>query len=464
MSHNRRRMSAALKLAFRDGGDMPDNASRLRERIAARSAKVAVIGLGHVGLPLATAIARHGFPTFGYDTDRNKLSSISAGREPVRDLESIEMEALLQAKKLLISSEACVLDGMDVLIICVPTPLAPDRGPDLQFVEDATRQVAMRLRPGSLVILESTTWPGSTRQIVIPLLETSGLRFGVDFFVAFSPEREDPGNAHFNTASTPKLVAGADATSLALSRAFYESVVERVVPVLSMEVAEAAKLTENVFRAVNIGLANELKLVFEAAGIDIWQVMEAAATKPFGFMPFWPGPGVGGHCIPVDPLYLTWAARKTGVPARLIELATSINEAMPAHVVARLVASLARRGRALEGARILILGVGYKRNQDDCRESPGIVILEAIERAGGDAAFYDPVVAKIPMAGVPESLAGRAGIVWSSATLRRFDAAIIVTDHTRVDYGALVETVPLVLDTRNVCARLGLHGPGIVQA
>jgi len=457
-------MSAALNLAVQSGGDMPDNAFGLRERIAARSAKVAVIGLGHVGLPLATAIARHGFPTFGYDTDTNKLRAIRAGNGQVRNLPSIEVEALLQSQKLQIGAESSIIDGMDVLIICVPTPLGPDRSPDLRFVEDAARHVATRLRHGSLVILESTTWPGSTRQIVIPLLETSGLRCGEDFFVGFSPEREDPGNAQFNTVSTPKLVAGADQASLGLSRAFYECVVERVVPVSSMEVAEAAKLTENVFRAVNIGLANELKLVFEASGIDIWQVMEAAATKPFGFMPFWPGPGVGGHCIPVDPLYLTWVARRTGAPARLIELATSINEAMPTHVVARLTDSLARRGRTLAGARILVLGVGYKRNQDDCRESPGIIMLDAIETAGADTAFYDPLVATLPATGIPSGLAGRTGMVWSPTTLRGFDAAIIVTDHARVDYAAVVEAVPLVLDTRNVCARLGLHGPGIVQA
>lgn len=441
-----------------------DHAGALLARIQSREAEIAVVGLGHVGLPLARAIARAGFRTLGHDIDAVRLRRIAAGEIAVADLPTIELRALTAGGRLRTSADAADLAGAEIVIVCVPTPLGPDRGPDLAHVEAAMRAVVTRLRPGALVVLESTTWPGSTRDVILPILEAGGRSCGVDAFLAYSPEREDPGNTRFDTAAIPKLVAGIDAASRDLAVAFYQAVVDRVVPVASVEIAEAAKLTENVFRAVNIGLVNELKLVFEGLELDVWQVLEAAASKPFGFMPFWPGPGVGGHCIPVDPLYLTWVARRGGVPARLVELAAAINEAMPAHVVERLAASLGLRGKALAGARVLVLGVGYKRNQDDCRESPGIVVLEALEAAGAEAAFYDPLVATLPSASAPSGLAGRSRIAWSPASLRGFDAAVIVTDHTRVDYAAVVEAVPLVVDTRNVCARLGLHGPGIVQA
>lgn len=455
-----RAMSAALARGTTDP-DPIDYAAALRARIAAREAEIAVIGLGHVGLPLARAIARAGFRTLGYDIDAVRLGRIATGDAGISTLPAIELRALTAGGRLRTSADAADLAGAEVLIVCVPTPLAPDRSPDLAHVEAAMRDVARRLRPGALVVLESTTWPGSTRDVVRPILEAGGLRCGVDLFLAYSPEREDPGNPRYDTAAIPKLVAGIDAASGALAVAFYQAVVDRVVPVESVEVAEAAKLTENVFRAVNIGLVNELKLVFAALGLDVWQVLEAAASKPFGFLPFWPGPGVGGHCIPVDPLYLTWAARRHGVPARLVELAASINEAMPAHVVGRLGAALAARGQALAGARVLVLGVGYKRNQDDCRDSPGVAVMAALEAAGAVAAFHDPLVAVLPAGSV---LAGRRGIAWSTPALRGFDAAVIATDHTRVDYAALAAAVPLVVDTRNVCARLGVSGPGIIQA
>lgn len=454
-------MSAALARP-RPVDSVPANhAATLATRIEVRDAAVAVIGLGHVGLPLARAAARAGFRTLGYDIDAARIARIEADDRPVCDLPVLEMRALAASGRLRTSADPADLATADIFLVCVPTPLGPDRAPDLSHVEAAMGEIAQRMRPGSLVVLESTTWPGTTRDVVQPILELGGLRCGQDCFIAFSPEREDPGNSRYDTASIPKLVAGLDTPSSELACAFYGAVVDRVVPVATPEIAEAAKLTENIFRAVNIGLANELKAVFGAMDIDVWQVMEAAATKPFGFMAFWPGPGVGGHCIPVDPLYLAWAARRHGARAELIELAAAVNEAMPARIVAQLGRALAASGDTLNGAEVLVLGVGYKRNQDDCRDSPGIAIMAALEAAGAIASFYDPLVPVLPVGG---PLAGRHCIAWSKARLLGFDAAIIATDHTRVDYAALVGAVPMVVDTRNVCARLGLPGARVLAA
>lgn len=440
----------------------PDHcADWLHTQLRARTAVIAVLGLGHVGLPLARTIARAGFSTIGFDVDAARIAEIGAASEQGGALLDIELRALAAAGRLRTSAAVTDLAQADVFVICVPTPLGADRQPDLRHVEAAARSVARQCRPGCLVVLESTSWPGTTRQVVLPILEAAGLRCGEDLFVAFSPEREDPGNGRYDTASIPKLVAGLDAASQSLALAFYGAVVDRVVPTETAEVAEAAKLVENVFRAVNIGLANELKAVFAALEIDVWQVMEAAATKPFGFMPFWPGPGVGGHCIPVDPVYLTWAARRSGVQARLIELALQVNAGMPDGIADRVCAALVARGRPVRGARVLVLGVGYKRNQGDVRDSPGLRILGALEAAGAAVEYFDPLVPRIPAACGD---AGRVGVAWSPRLLAGFDAAVIATDHTRVDYATLVECVPIVVDTRNVCARLGLRGAGVVSA
>jgi UDP-N-acetyl-D-glucosamine dehydrogenase len=331
-------------------------------------------------------------------------------------------------------------------------------------VEAAAAQAARRLRPGQLVVLESTTWPGTTRERVLPLLEATGLDCGRDFFLAYSPEREDPGNPDFGTADIPKLVAGADAASLRVALMLYGAVVRRTVPVADLETAEAAKLAENAFRAVNIALANELKLAFGAMGIDPWAVTETAATKPFGFMPFWPGPGPGGHCIPVDPHYLGWRARERGAEKPLLDLACAINDSMPGRVLRRLAGALAEQGKGVAGSRVLVLGVGYKRNHEDARESPGLRLMEMLEAAGAEAAHFDPLVPEIPRLAEHPSLAGRRGVAWSAEALRGFDAALIAADHDGVDYAALVSAVPLVVDTRNACARLGLSGPNVVTA
>jgi UDP-N-acetyl-D-glucosamine dehydrogenase len=350
------------------------------------------------------------------------------------------------------------LAEVDAVLICVPTPLGADGAPDLSALRAAARSVAWNLHPGQLVVVESTSWPGTTREVVQPILEATGLRVGRDVFLAFSPEREDPGNRAWRTAAIPRLVAGADTQALHLAETLYAQVVERVVPVESLEVAEAAKLTENVFRAVNIALANELKLVFGRMGIDVWQVMQAAGTKPFGFLPFWPGPGLGGHCIPVDPAYLTWQARRSGVASRLVELALSINGAMPQHVLARLAA--AQPGGRLAGRRVLVLGVAYKPNIADVRESPGLRLMALIEAAGGEAVYHDPLVPEIP-AGTP--LAGRRSVSLSEG-IAGCGSALIVTDHDGVDYAEVAAALPVVVDTRNVCARLGIRGSNVLAA
>lgn len=446
---------------------VPDRsaAAGLARRLAARTATVAVVGLGHVGLPLALAAAKAGFRTVGLDSDPARLARLSAGGSPLRHVPAEALERALRDGSFRPGGEDD-LSSADAVLICVPKPLGPDRRPDLSCVEAAAAQAARRLRPGQLVVLESTTWPGTTRERVLPLLESTGLRCGRDVFLAYSPEREDPGNAEFGTADIPKLVAGADAASLRVALMLYGAVVRRAVPVADLETAEAAKLAENVFRAVNIALANELKLAFGAMGIDPWAVTEAAATKPFGYMPFWPGPGPGGHCIPVDPHYLAWRARERGVETRLLDLACAINDEMPRHVLRRSGEAPAARGRrGLAGRRVLVLGVGYKRNLADARESPGLRLMEMLEAAGAEAAYFDPLVPELPRLPEHPALAGRRGVpALSAGALRGFDAALVAADHDGVDYAALVSAAPLVVDTRNVCARLGLSGPNVVTA
>ena len=345
------------------------------------------------------------------------------------------------------------------MVICVPTPLTRHREPDLGFVTGTAEAIVPMLRVGQLVVLESTTWPGTTTDVLRPILERTGLVVGRDLFLAYSPEREDPGNPDFTTTRIPKVVGGDGALALALALAFYGRFVERVVPVSGPAVAEAVKLTENVFRAVNIALVNELKVVFEAMGIDVFEVIEAARTKPFGYMPFYPGPGLGGHCIPIDPFYLTWKAREYGIRTRFIELAGEINTAMPQRVVERLAQALDTRfARGLNGARILIIGLAYKKNIDDTRESPALRIIELLEARGARTAYHDPFVPVIPPTREHARLAGRRSISLEPPALAEFDAGLIVTDHDGVDYAALVHALPLMVDTRNVTRDLDPQG------
>jgi UDP-N-acetyl-D-glucosamine dehydrogenase len=434
-------------------------------RFRDRSAKIGVIGLGYVGLPLVRTIAERGFSVLGFDLDPVKVERLNAGQSYIRHVRSDSIASLRDSGRLAATDEVSRLAQVDAILLCVPTPLTRQREPDLGFVVRTTESLMPHLRRGQLIVLESTTYPGTTREVMRPILERSGLRSGQDFFLAYSPEREDPGNPEFATGDIPKVVGGDGPVALRLASAFYDAVAPRTVPVSSLEAAEAVKLTENIFRAVNIALANELKTVFEAMGIDVWEVIEAAKTKPFGYMPFYPGPGLGGHCIPIDPFYLTWKAREFGVSTRFIELAGEVNTAMPQRVVDRAIAALSERaGRAIRGARVLLIGVGYKRNVEDPRESPALTIMADLEKRGAAVSFHDPLLAELPSTREHPQLAGRRSVPLTAAGLAGFDVAIICTDHDAVDYRLLVEHCPLIVDTRNICARRGLASDRVIKA
>ena len=439
-------------------------ASSLLDRIVRRDAAVGVIGLGYVGLPLVQTFAAQGFRVTGFDIDADKVAELSAGRSYIRHIPAETIARLNDTGLFAATTDFDRLAEMDAILLCVPTPLAGGQEPDMTFVARTAEAVAERLRPGQLVILESTTYPGTTAELLRPILERGGLSSGRDFYLAYSPEREDPGNPDFSTARIPKVVGGDGAAALQLAKALYDQVVIATVPVSSPETAEAVKLTENIFRAVNIALVNELKRVYGAMGIDVWEVIEAAKTKPFGFMPFYPGPGLGGHCIPIDPFYLAWRARAFGEETRLIGLAGEINTAMPGYVVARLAEALAERGVALAGARLLLVGLAYKKNVDDLRESPTLTLIELLEAEGSAVDYHDPYIAEIMVTREHPALAGRRSVPWSAETLRGYDAALICTDHDAVDYELLLASVPLVVDSRNVIARKGLPGDQVVKA
>ncbi|OYW54091.1 MAG: UDP-N-acetyl-D-glucosamine dehydrogenase [Rhizobiales bacterium 12-68-15] len=411
------------------------------------------------------ASARGGFPTVGFDIDPDKVASLNAGHSYIGAVASDELAGHTASGGFRATADFAELAACDVIIICVPTPLSKQREPDLTFVEVTTRVIASHLRPGQLVILESTTYPGTTQDVVKPILEAGGLRSGQDFFLAFSPEREDPGNASFRTVTIPKVVAGEGPAASAVAEAYYAGVVERVVVVSSPATAEAVKITENVFRAVNIALVNELKVIYDAMGIDVWEVIEAASTKPFGFMPFYPGPGLGGHCIPIDPFYLTWKSREYGLPTRFIELAGEINVAMPRYVVGNLERALdARLSKSLGSARILIIGLAYKKNVSDVRESPSFALIELLERRGTRVDYHDPFVPEVPVTREHSALAGRRSVALTPEALAGYDAVMISTDHDDIDYAALDAHAGLVLDTRNAMGRRGFRSDRIVKS
>jgi len=438
--------------------------TELLERFSSRRASIGIIGLGYVGLPLALTAVRAGFRVLGFDINPGYVDSLARGESYIRHIGSAPVAEALASGRFEATTDFARLAEPDALIVCVPTPLTRYREPDLSFVETTARDIARSLRPGQLVVLESTTWPGTTEEVMKPILEGTGLASGRDFFLAYSPEREDPGNPHFGTSSIPKVVGGDGPDALALADALYAGLVVRTVPVSSAATAEAVKLTENIFRAVNIALVNELKVVYDAMGIDVWEVIEAARTKPFGFMPFYPGPGLGGHCIPIDPFYLTWKAREFDVATRFIELAGEINTQMPYYVVARLAEAVDRSGRAFSGSRILILGVAYKKNVDDMRESPSLKLIELIEGRGARADFHDPHVAALPPTRRHGALAGRGSVDLTPESLAGYDAVLIATDHDAVDYRAVVEHARIVVDTRNACARAGIVSDKVVKA
>ena len=427
----------------------------LRRNLEERTARIGVIGLGYVGLPLAVTASKAGFQVTGFDIDPAKISRIASGEsyiEAVSDADLAEVGRRFEG-----TTEFAGLADCDVIVICVPTPLSANREPDLSFVENTARVIAEHMSPGTLVALESTTWPGTTDEVLKPILETSGLVSGEDFYLGFSPEREDPGNASYRTKTIPKIIAGSGEDAADLMEAFYSAVVETVVRVPTTSTAEAVKITENVFRAVNIALVNELKVIFDAMDIDVWDVIRGASTKPFGYMPFWPGPGLGGHCIPIDPFYLTWRARQFEVPARFIELAGEINTAMPRRVIERLREVLDRAtGRGLNGAKVLLVGVAYKKNISDMRESPSMRLLQLLEEAGARVEFLDPHVPKLPPMRAYGQFESRTAIAPGEIAGADFDAVLIATDHDDIDYAALLELGCPVVDTRNAIANRGL--------
>jgi UDP-N-acetyl-D-glucosamine dehydrogenase len=428
----------------------PAAGEQLAARFISRTAVVGVVGLGYVGFPLSLTACEAGFGIIGFDVNGELVDRLNAGQSPFDHIDAERLAKALRDNRFAATTDPRRLGDADAILVCVPTPLGRHREPDLSYVEETSRTLAGVLRRGQLVVLESTTYPGTTRELVKPVLEASGLKSGTDFFLAYSPEREDPGNSDFPTAKIPKIVAGDGAQAARLATALYSQFVTRTVPVSSLEVAEAVKLTENIFRAVNIALVNELKVVYAAIGVDIFEVIDAAKTKPFGYMPFYPGPGLGGHCIPIDPFYLTWKARELGISTRFIELAGEVNTGMPRYVIERLREELSQRfGKALAGARILIVGVAYKKNVGDMRESPALVIMEGLDQGGAKVDYYDPFFAVIPTTRRHAALAGKASIPFETYLLARYDAVVIVTDHDCIDYETLLRFSKLIVDTRN---------------
>jgi UDP-N-acetyl-D-glucosamine dehydrogenase len=431
-------------------GDRQSHAEQLRSRIADREARIGVIGLGYVGLPLAVAFAEQGFPVLGFDVDPAKVEALGRGDSYISHFPREQVAAVVKAGKLAATGDFARLGEPDALLICVPTPLTPQREPDLSYVETTVRQIGQCLRPGQLVVLESTTYPGTTDELVAGLLAADGRTSGEDYFLAFSPEREDPGNPVFNTTRIPKVVGGVDPVSGELARDLYEHIVPQTVLVSSARTAEATKLMENIFRSVNIALVNELKVIYGRMGIDIWEVLDAAATKPFGFMRFNPGPGWGGHCIPLDPFYLSWKAREFGLTTRFIELAGEVNVRMHEYVVERLTLALNDRAKPVKGSKVLVLGVAYKKDVADTRESPAFHLIDALVRLGAEVSFHDPFVPVLPVLREWPEMEGRESAPLDAATLRASDAVVLVTDHSSLDYGLILEHAPLIVDTRGI--------------
>ncbi|HUB33087.1 MAG TPA: nucleotide sugar dehydrogenase [Bryobacteraceae bacterium] len=426
----------------------------LEEKIRARAARVGIVGLGYVGLPLAVEFAKAGFTVTGIDVSESKTSKVNSGDSYVGDIPSSVLGPLVESGKLRATTDFSAVLDLDTINICVPTPLRKTKDPDMSYIVSSCEAMASHFHPGMLVILESTTYPGTTDEVVLPMLSKSGLEVGKDFFLCFSPERVDPGNARFQTANIPKVVGGVTPACTEMGRLFYSQALQTVVPVSSTQVAEMVKLLENTFRMINIGLANEIALMCDRMGINVWEVIDAAATKPFGFMPFYPGPGLGGHCIPIDPFYLSWKTKQAGIEARFIELAGYINGQMPHFVVDKVQNALNDAGKPVKGSRVHVVGVAYKRDIDDMRESPALDVILLLRKRGAQITYSDPHVPALHLDGLnleasPESAAAEA------------DCAVIITDHSAFDYKALVDRAPLIVDTRNALKKFS--SPKIVR-
>jgi UDP-N-acetyl-D-glucosamine dehydrogenase len=431
---------------------MPEPSSPISEKLSnaieAKTAIVGVVGLGYVGLPLLDAFISSGFKAIGYDVDQNKADKLNAGESYIAHIESGTIKAWLERECFEATCDMSRLGEADVILICVPTPLSDSRDPNLKYVESTAHAIAKTLRPGQLIVLESTTYPGTTKDVLVPILSQAGLKAGEDFFLAYSPEREDPGNPNFTAGTIPKVVGGMGPTSTELAKAFYEKAITQVVPVSSCEIAEACKILENTYRSVNIAMVNELKILFQELGIDVWEVIDAAKTKPFGFQAFYPGPGLGGHCIPIDPFYLSWVARKHEIQTKFIELAGEVNTSMPLYVINRLAEALNKQGKPIQNSKIGILGIAYKKDIDDPRESPSFKLMELLQKRGADLSYCDPHVPTLPSMrhyDVPNLSSQEM----TPEYFQDLDCVLISTDHTVFDWDLIVKNSKLVIDTRN---------------
>lgn len=433
----------------------------IQSKIQSDEATIGIIGLGYVGLPLALAFTGNSFKVLGFDVDSQKIKALEQGKCYISHVDGAKVKQAVKAKKLSVTADFSRLNEPDVIIICVPTPLTPQRDPDMSYIVKTTGQIKKCLRAGQLIILESTTYPGTTEELVKGMLEETGLICGKDFYLAFSPEREDPGNTNYSTTTIPKVVGGFDKDSGDLAQAVYEKVIQKTVRVKNARTAEAVKLTENIFRAINIAMVNELKVIYERLGIDIWDVLDAAATKPFGFMRFNPGPGWGGHCIPLDPFYLSWKARECGMETKFIELAGEVNRRMPEYMVSRLQRALNERGKSVKGSRLMIIGLAYKKNISDDRESPAYKIIDSLITLGAKISYHDPFVPRIIHTRQwPDAPALKSQLL-TGKTIASKDAILIITDHTSVDYNLIAKYAKLIIDSRGVYRK---SLPNVVKA
>ena len=432
-------------------------ANELISKLHTRDATIGIVGLGYVGLPLGLGYVAKGHRVLGLDIDSAKVDAINGGRSYIEHIAADPIQAGVDADLLSATTDFARAAECDALVLCVPTPLSEHHEPDLSYVLDTLESLLAHLRKGQVISLESTTYPGTTEEELRPRIEERGFTIGEDFFLVYSPEREDPGNAHFSSVNIPKVMGGSTPACTEVGQALYEAVVEQVVPVSSTQVAEFAKLLENIYRSVNIGLVNELKIAADKMGIDIWEVIEAAKTKPFGFNAFYPGPGLGGHCIPIDPFYLTWKAREYGVHTRFIELAGEVNESMPAYVVQQIGSALNTRRKAINGSRVLLMGLAYKENVDDMRESPTFHLMDGLASAGAEIDYYDPHIPEITPTREHAEWQGSKSIEWTPSNVASYDCVVIATHHKAFDLAGLVEHADLIVDTRNALAKDGIE-------
>ena len=418
--------------------------SDLKKKILNKKAKIGIIGLGYVGLPLGISFAKAGFKVYGIDIDKDRVGRLNRCESYILDVPKADLVEVIGEKSLIATTDFSAIKELDAVIICVPTPLNKTKEPDVSYIVAAVENIKKYMKHGQIIVLESTTYPGTTDEVMLPVLESEGLKEGKDFYLAFSPERIDPGNEKYKTENTPKIIGGISKGSTEIARLLYEQVIESVVPVSSSKVAEMVKLLENTFRIVNIGLVNEIMLMCDKLGIDVWEVIDAAKTKPYGFMPFYPGPGVGGHCIPVDPIYLSWKARGHGFEARFIDLASHVNSQMPHYVVEKTADALNRHEKSLKGSKVLVMGVAYKKDVKDLRESPALEIISILKHKGADVSYYDPYLPYLKWEGIDLKC-----VKFSKELLKKADCVVIVTDHSKVDYRFIAENSKLVVDTRN---------------